>query len=153
MAHVNDIALTAGFLVTGMRDFCDFGGGGMLYDRQDGAICLLSVWGQGCLELHATVTQYAPLVAQLADDLFTELAQDFPGVWDYEVTEALGRAMAAWIAEHPEQTPPPAWVKATLLVLAGDFLSRSGRPYGPALLRITQSVSAVLPARVSILPS
>lgn len=140
MASVRDIARTAGFLMSGVRDFCEFEEGGLPYDHPGEGPNLLACWGQGCLELHAEVTQYAPLVAQLADDLFALAGQDFPGVWDYEVTESLGCAIAAWIVAHPQQTPAPDWVKAQLLALASDFLSQSECRYWSSVLMTVQSV-------------
>jgi hypothetical protein len=152
MASVHDIALTAGFLITGVRDFCEFSDQGVPYDVRGNERCLLAIWGQGCFELHAEITQYAPLVAQLCDELYVQLSDSFPGMWDYEVTETLGSRIAAWIVEHDGQRPYPDWVRSQLTLLAVEFLSRADASDWPALRRSLLSVCATLPAECLVSP-
>lgn len=49
MASVQSIALTADFLITGMRDFCDSNTQGIRYECEGS---LFALWGQGCQVLH-----------------------------------------------------------------------------------------------------
>jgi hypothetical protein len=80
MASVQSIALTAACLTAGMRDFCTWNSLGVAYDGPDAERSLLVIWGAGCLELHAELVQYAPMVAALADTLYDQLDQGAPGV-------------------------------------------------------------------------
>lgn len=63
MASVQSIALTAAGLTAGMWDFCTRNSLGVAYDGPDAERSLLVIWGAGCLERHAELVQYAPMVA------------------------------------------------------------------------------------------
>lgn len=80
--NVNDMCVTAGFMWEGVKE--------------DDA--LLAHWGQGCLELCQEVVQYAELSEMLLDAAFTVVEKDFPGVYDYEVSEPFGK----WCRGHIE---------------------------------------------------
>lgn len=145
MVRELDIALTAAGLVMGLRDFCD---ATLPYDGQDEPVTLLSVWGRGDWELQAELAQYAPQVVQLETELWALLDSGFPGVWHYEVVEALGWAIADWIVCHDGEAPSRAWVVTTLVQLAGQFFSRAPPADWPALravlLRHTDDLPTVL---------
>lgn len=59
---------------------------GLVCGRQDG---ILNAWGNGCIELAIEVSQYAVFLARICDRLALE-DLDFPGVYDYEVSEEVG---------------------------------------------------------------
>lgn len=80
--NIHDMCVTAGFMWEGVKE--------------DDA--LLAHWGQGCLELCQEVVQYAELSEMLLDAAFTVVEKDFPGVYDYEVSEPFGK----WCREHIE---------------------------------------------------
>lgn len=83
--NTTNIAVIGAFLMEGMRD-CD-------YDR------VLSKWDQGALELAQEIAHYAGLLETLYRVGF-EYAPDTCGVFDYEVTNEVGR----WFAAHVGQT-------------------------------------------------
>jgi hypothetical protein len=144
MTTVRDIALSAGFLICGLHDYCQQAA--IPFGHAETSPSLLSLWGQGGLELIGEVTQYAPLVARLADDLYAVLEGEFPGIWDEEVSEALGYAMAEWMATHPGQAPASDWVKARLVSLAAAWMSDVDRGNWPILRRSLLAVSDRLAA-------
>ena len=153
MASVQSIALTAACLTAGMRDFCTWNSLGVAYDGPDAERSLLVIWGAGCLELHAELVQYAPMVAALADTLYDQLDQAAPGVWHYEVTEALGSAIAEWIMLHDGQAPSLDWVKACLVRLACEFMLRGQPQQWPAIRQILLTLSPELPVIVPVAQS
>lgn len=136
MVTTQAIALAAAGLVMGVRDYCCWGEECLPYDAQGEAATLLSVWGLGARQLHAEVAQYALLVAELEALLWSELDKGFPGVWHYEVVEALGWSITEWIVRHDGVPPNREWVTHTLLQLAGKFFSRAPRENKPALRRV-----------------
>ncbi|BAK77596.1 hypothetical protein NH8B_2803 [Pseudogulbenkiania sp. NH8B] len=153
MASVQSIALTAACLTAGMRDFCSWNSQGMQYDGTDAEHSLLVIWGQGCLELHAELVQYAPMVAALVDTLYDQLDQAAPGIWHYEVTEALGGAIAEWIALHDGWAPSLDWVKTCLVRLAGEFMLRGQPQQWPTIRQILLTLSPELPVIVPVAPA
>ncbi len=147
MAPVESIALTAACLTAGMRDFCDFNTYGIAYEGDEG---LLERWGAGCQELHLELVRYAPLVVELEIQLYSLLRHGFNGMWSYEVTEALGCAIAEFIAlQHC--APPAQWVKDQLAVLAGVFMRQGSYSNWPAIHArlLSLSPSFVLPPQAA----
>lgn len=142
MTHELDIARTAAGLVMGVRDFCD---ATLPYDGQDQPVTLLSLWGRGAWELQAELVQYAPLVLQLEAELWAVLDSGFPGMWHYEVVEALGWAIADWIVQHDGEAPSRAWVVMTLAQLAGQFFMRAPTADWAALRAVLLRYTANLP--------
>lgn len=142
MVRELDIALTAAGLVMGLRDFCD---ATLPYDGQDQSVTLLSLWGRGAWELQAELAQHARLLVQLHTELSAVLEKGFPGMWHYEVVEALGWAITDWIVQHDGAPPSCAWVTATLLQLAGQFFSRAPPADWPALRAVLLRYTANLP--------
>ncbi|MEQ6292241.1 hypothetical protein ACFPAG_16675 [Vogesella sp. GCM10023246] len=146
MASESAVCLAAAGLVMGLRDFCSWSEARLPYDGQDEVVTLLSVWGQGARELHAELAQYAPLVVQLEAELWAVLDDGFPGVWHYEVVEALGWAITDWIVTHDGTPPDRAWVTTSLVTLAGRFFRRAPQPTWPALRAVLLRYSPNLPA-------
>ena len=147
MVRELDIARTAAGLVMGVRDFCD---ATLPYDGQDQSVTLLSLWGRGAWELHAELAQYARLVVQLEAELWAVLQEGFPGMWHYEVVEALGWAIADWIVQHDGEAPSRAWVIMTLAQLAGEFFSRAPPADWPALRVVLMRYTPNLPTDLLI---
>lgn len=85
MNHIN-IAITAAFMWEGVKE--------------DDA--LLEHWGQGCYELCYAVAEFAELSEMYLDAVFTVFEKDFPGVYDYDVSEPFG----AWLRKHIEAQDP-----------------------------------------------
>ncbi len=148
MVHELDIALTAAGLAMGVRDFCD---ATLPYDSQDQPVTLLSYWGRGAWELQAELAQYAPQVVQLETELWAVLQEGFPGMWHYEVVEALGWAIADWTVHHGGEAPSQVWVITTLLQLAGQFFFRAPPADWPALRAVLMRYTPNLPAGLLII--
>lgn len=91
--NTNNIATTAAFMALGLVE-----------GKYDGFTSddIVATWGQGFLELISELVRNAEhsemLLATRADD-------DFPGVYDYEVSEPFGKWFGAYIFEHDGQAP------------------------------------------------
>ena len=111
----DNAAITASFMVIGMTSNDD-----ALYDR------LLNKWGKGCFELHYELCQYATLSEQIIDVIVRgDGGYDFPGVYDYEVSETFG----AWfrqqlLADEDGDAPDFEIAKAKLIDLACRFFAK-----------------------------
>lgn len=55
---------------------------------------LFQIWGAGGIELHDRMAELAVLDMRLCEALYQACDTGFPGVYTYEVTEALGDAIA-----------------------------------------------------------
>lgn len=88
-----DAALTATFMVGGLLEYdfknCTKGEDG----KNNRDVYLL--WDQGALELHIEMIGYAKVLAKCCD-LAAAVGLEFPGVIDYEVSEAFG----TWYAKE-----------------------------------------------------
>ena len=80
--NIRDAMITAAFMWEGVKE--------------DDA--LLEHWGQGCYELCYAVAEFAELSGLYLDAVFTVFEKDFPGVYDYDVSEPFG----AWLRKHIE---------------------------------------------------
>lgn len=85
--RVDTVAMTAAFLYAGMSSYENYG---LSYTR------FVESGSGGMIELVASVTNYAPLIATVFDNE----TRDFPGVFHYEVTEPFGK----WFAESLHAT-------------------------------------------------
>lgn len=94
MIDMQSVAVTASFMTMGMAEV-DFkrrtiGADGRCdYD-------MYQVWEQGGVELHNELTQYAVLAEEFTDYVTEQCNTDFPGVFDYEVSEPFGN----WFTER-----------------------------------------------------
>lgn len=82
------IATTAAFMMEGLHDA--------------GYNDCIAAWDKGCIEMVQSIVSYAPLVSRLLDAL--EM-QDFPGVFDYEVSSPFGKWFGDYILEHGDEPP------------------------------------------------
>lgn len=113
-AQAHSAATTAAFMVMGFpRD-----------DGPDSTMSrLLDAWGQGCLELVSEMTQYALYSEEL---LAARKDQDFPGVYDYEVSESFGAWFAAYVRVHPRHAAPPVdQARRVLEGMVGKFFKQA----------------------------
>lgn len=106
----NCVALQASFLTVGMMAGC----------KPD---TLYELWGQGALELHDALCQYAETISTLNEALSEHYA--FPGVFEYEVTEELG-AWFGCVLEREGDMPSSPRVHGQLALLATRFMARGG---------------------------
>lgn len=111
----DNAAITASFMTTGMTNNDD-----ALYDR------LLNHWGKGCYELHYELCQYATLSEQIIDVITRgDGGYDFPGVYDYEVSEEFGRWFRYELLKDEEGNAPDfEAAKARLISLACCFFAQ-----------------------------
>ena len=105
-------AVTASFMVVGMT--CNDDG---VYDQ------LIERWENGCFELHFELCKYATLSEQIVGAIQQDAGDsfDFPGVYDYEVSEPFGRWFRGEILSTGSASFEEA--KAHLIELACRFFS------------------------------
>lgn len=84
---------------------------------------LFQIWGQGGIELHFRMADLAMADARLCDALFMASDSSFPGVYSYEVTEALGQMVASHLVSTGDFPTKPEWQTA-LGELALAFFER-----------------------------
>ena len=103
--NIHDACVTAGFMWAGVAE-----------DDK-----LPEVWAQACLELCQEVTQYAELSELYLEAVFRVVQKDFPGVYDYEVSEPFGN----WFRDGvlAGTTPTKETASANLAVLVWDFFT------------------------------
>jgi len=127
MTKEQEIALTASHLSAGMIGYTLYGAGkkdGIEYAGPESPnSTLLDIWGQGCLELHQALSQYAVNICELLDKL--EHLQDFPGVLHYEVTEEFGEWFAEMIVENGGTAPMDRCCLEKIALLTAQFFSQS----------------------------
>lgn len=111
----DNVAVTATFMAVGM-----VGPSQTTYDK------LLEKWDKGCLELHYELCQYATLSEQIIDIITRgDGGYDFPGVYDYEVSEEFGRWFRIEILDDEEGNAPDfEAAKAKLIDLACRFFAQ-----------------------------
>lgn len=106
-------AITATFMAVGMS-----GNDEALYSR------LLDRWDKGCFELHHELCQYAALSEQIIDVITRGGGYDFPGVYDYEVSEPFGEWFRIEILDDEDGNAPDfEAAKARLIDLACRFFA------------------------------
>jgi hypothetical protein len=125
-----DVAVTATFIFSGLRD------------AEDACVTEVDIydkWGQGALELHHCLCGYAEGFVKMIDALDP---QDFPGVFDYEVSEVFG----GWFGRHLiEQGSAPSVKEAThhMRYLVAKYFAQDERGDGFEMGRIFGKLEAV----------
>lgn len=119
MTKDQEIALTASHLAAGLIGYSLFGAG---KDSNTSYGDLLELWGQGCLELHTELSQYAPFILDVLESVGED--QGFPGVFHYEVTEEFGEWFAGMIVEHDGAPPAEERCREKIVLLTAAFFSR-----------------------------
>jgi len=109
---LNNINTTAAFMALGLVD-----------GKYDGYTSgdVVALWGCGFFELIQELVRNAEhserLLALRADD-------DFPGVYDYEVSEPFGKWFGTYIFEHGGQLPPVEDCNAELIRRIETFFNQ-----------------------------
>lgn len=104
---------------------------------------LFRIWDQGGIELHFKMAELAIVDAALCDALFLAADSSFPGVYNYEVTEALGQMVAAHLVSTGSFPTEAEW-QNTLAELALTFFEQGD--FSPQdMARLRQVVAQWLP--------
>ena len=109
---INNISTTAAFMVLGLID-----------NKYDGFTSddIVASWGQGFLELVSELVRNAEHSEML---LATRATDEFPGVYDYEVSEPFGKWFGAYVFEHGGQLPPIEECNAELIRRINAFFNQ-----------------------------
>lgn len=89
---------------------------------------VIETWGNGCIELRHAVADVAALDGWLANSLYQACDENFPGVWQYEVSEELGKEIGAYLLGYPGKFPDKAWLHTKLATLSLDFFPEAEHP-------------------------
>lgn len=106
---------TAMFMWAGMME-AKYRDGGTFHD-------VLQAWDRGCIELAIELSEWGPISERLVVAL---QPKDFPGVYDYEVSESFGQ----WVGQHLLDTrsfPERKVAMAELRRLAVAFFKQGAR--------------------------
>lgn len=79
---------------------------------------VLAAWDQGCLELQYEVCRYAPYIETKVQE-----HQDFPGVFDYEVTVPFGQWFGQQVIAERGSAPTSVACKAMIDQLCAEFFA------------------------------
>lgn len=119
--HQRNATVTAMFIWTGVAD----------WDAENGSAAkgmadVLNAWGDqgGCLELAMAIAEWGEVSESMLDARGPD--QDFPGVYDYEVSESFGHWIGAYIVAHKE-FPDADEARAKLKALADEFFSEGSK--------------------------
>ena len=112
MINMQNVACTASFMTVGM----------LTVNRSNKALGddIYAKWAQGAVELHLELCQYAELSEYIVEFVSKVCHIDFPGVYDYEVSEPFG----IWFAEQlfgEGSAPTSVKAKEKLAKLAANF--------------------------------
>jgi hypothetical protein len=94
---------------------------GFVFQRDSDA--LFRIWDQGGIELHFKMAELAIVDAALCAALFLAADSSFPGVYNYEVTEALGQMVAGHLVSTGAFPTEAEW-QNTLAELALSFFEQ-----------------------------
>ncbi len=103
------IAITAVFLMDGLRN----------HHMSE----LVDIWGQGYLELGQEIAQYAEFITVMGEEAAGEMDNNYPGVFEYEVTANFGKWFGEFIIEN-RKAPEMLDVCGKLKDLLVNFFSR-----------------------------
>lgn len=111
--NTNNIATTAAFMALGLVE-----------GKYDGFTSddIVATWGLGFLELISELVGHAELSELLLEQQFA--GADYPGVYDYEVSEPFGKWFGAYIFEHGGQLPPVEECNAELVRRISAFFNQ-----------------------------
>lgn len=93
---------------------------------------LFQIWGAGGIELHDRMAELAVIDAQLCEALYQACDSGFPGVYTYEVTEALGNAIALHLLSTAQFPTTTEW-QCALGELALSFFKQGEPNSSPAI--------------------
>lgn len=104
---------------------------------------VIEAWGQGILELRATLAPFAELDALLCDALFNTLGKNFPGAYGYDVTEGLGMEIGRYILANNGYFPREDWIHSAHASLVLDFMPDDQRAEVIAILKHYLPLAAI----------
>lgn len=114
---------------------------GLVFQRDSDA--LFRIWDRGGIELHDQMAELAMTDARLCEALYQATDSRFPGVYNDEVTEALGQMVAGHLVSTGEFPTEAEW-QTTLGELALSFFAQGTfRPEEMEALR--EVVARLLP--------
>lgn len=105
--------ITAAFFIEGLHDARPAPAVPTNYD------VLIETWGQGCIELMDELVSYVPLTIQLGNAAASACDEQYPGVFDYEVSSPFGKWFGEYILEHgyaPSQAEADSWLAKEVAV-------------------------------------
>lgn len=109
--------ITAGFFIEGLQDASTGENVRPNYD------VLIETWGKGCIELVDSLVSYVPLATSLCEAAARACHDNYPGVFDYEVSSRFGKWFGEHILQHghePSQLKASAW----LISHIGEFFAQ-----------------------------
>jgi len=125
MMNMQNIACTATFMAFGMYEV------DTKYRKRDpdgiNTYDIYTVWDKGGIELHLELAQYAEISEKLVEFITQQCEFDFPGVYDYEVSEPFGAWFTEYLFEHGD-TPSKFNAVEKLIELAVEFFTQCGQP-------------------------
>lgn len=133
MLNMQNVACTASFMTVGMvevdAEHRTVGADGK-YNHD-----IYNVWGQGAVELHLELCRYAEVSEKIVDILTRVCELDFPGVYDYEVSEFFGGWFAEYLFEHAK-TPSFDLACGDLIRRASIFFAQGSDDVSPESLAV-----------------
>lgn len=133
MISMYNVAVTASFMTTGM---CSVN-----RSEKPPGEDIYAKWEQGAFELHFEMCQYAEVSEKIAEYATDTLNLDFPGVYDYEVSEPFG----IWFAEQVFAegcAPTTVAAKQKLARLAAEFFIQPKNDFeaGVLFMKLTEHI-------------
>lgn len=133
MIDVKSVACTSSFMMLGMAEV-DFkrrvlGPDGRCVSG------MYTFWDLGGLELHLELSQYAQIAEEMCQHLVAVQNCEFPGIFDYEVSEPFG----TWFAEHLFEygtAPDQEMARTKLAAMCAEFFAQDGH-HPPNVLTAT----------------
>ena len=86
---------------------------------------LLEVWGNGCIELISTLSDFIPAIWKQVQPYWYG-PQGFPGVFEYEVVSILGEQLGTYLLENNGNLPPKDEIQQMISELVVTFFSLGG---------------------------
>lgn len=106
-----NVACTAGFMAVGMQDALK-------------EYPAFEYYGGGVVGLHVELARYAVISEQIVDFISSE-GMDFPGVYDYEVSEPFGKWFGERVGNTENSTPSFEVAQAHLIKEACLYFTQS----------------------------
>lgn len=115
--NLRDQLITAGFFMEGLHDARPDHNVKPNYDA------LIETWGKGCIELVDTLVGHVPLTVTLCEAAAAACDGNYPGVFDYEVSNSFGKWFGEYIIEQGDE-PSPDNARAWLVFHIAAFFTQ-----------------------------
>ena len=89
--------ITAAFFMEGLHD------ARLDHNVKPNYDVLVETWGKGCIELVDSLVSYVPLTIKLCESAAIACDENYPGVFDYEVSSGFGKWFGEYILEHGDE--------------------------------------------------